>query len=203
MERTEKKRKAILIASASIAAAAVIVLLLLLLIKKNTSSAPTIWISTPGKVSLSGDREFTVDVPISGLTEDVLFPASSISISFDKSRLEFLGAEEGNVFILSDNGFDLPSWSVNVENSNKTGLINIMYLDETAGRYAFSSKGFDEKNRNILIRLKFRLRGSVIKGDIMDFVIQDAVMAAVDSTQSLATQNETLRAVEGRIAADD
>ncbi|MCH5279675.1 MAG: hypothetical protein J1E60_07805 [Christensenellaceae bacterium] len=203
MEQIKNRRRKIAIVSASIAAIAVIIILILLLIKKNATSAPTIWINTPGKVSISGDREFTIDVSISELTEDVLFPASSVSVSFDKSRLEFLGMEEGNIFILSDNGFDLPSWSVNVENSNKTGLINVMYLDETAGRYAFSSKGFDEVDRNILIRFKFRLRGSVIRGDIMDFVIQDAVMAAVDSTQSLATQNNTLKAVEGRIAADD
>ena len=94
---------------------------------------------------------------------EAIYPAASFSIRFDPSRLEVLGVEEGDGFILDDEnqlGQQLPDWSVNVQNSNDTGLISILYLDMTGGRYAFSRDLLAEEN-NVVLRLKFRLRGSV------------------------------------------
>ena len=161
---------------------------------------PTLIVETPQKLSTSQTEKFTLDVTISALG-DARYPAMSMSIAFDSSRLEFLGVEEGNIFILSDEnstGQKLPDWSCNVQNSNDTSLINIMYLDMTGGKNAFTKELLAE-NYNVVLRLKFRLRGSVRPGDVLDLTVEDAVFAASDETQSLAMTTDTLKVKNGRL----
>jgi hypothetical protein len=167
---------------------------------QGNSGTPTLIVETPQKLSASQTEEFTLDVTVSALGE-ARYPAMSMSISFDSSRLEFLGVEEGNIFILSDensNGQKLPDWSCNVQNSNETGRINIMYLDMTGGKNAFSKELLAE-DYNVVLRLKFRLRGSVRPGDVLDLIVDDAVFAASDETQSLAMTMDTLKVKNGRL----
>ena len=164
------------------------------------SGTPTLIVETPQKLSASQTNEFTLDVTVSDLG-DARYPAMSMSISFDSSRLEFLGVEEGNIFILSDensSGQQLPDWSCNVQNSNDTGLINIMYLDMTGGRNTFTKELLAD-DYNVVLRLKFRLRGSVRPGDVLDLIVEDAVFAASDETQSLAMTRDTLKVKNGRL----
>jgi len=152
------------------------------------------------KLSASQTKEFTLDVTIYALG-DTNYPAMSMSIAFDSSRLEFLGVEEGNIFILSDEnstGQKLPDWSCNVQNSNDTGLINIMYLDMTGGKNAFTKELLAD-DHNVILRLKFRLRGSVRPGDVLDLIVEDAVFAASDETKSLAMTTDTLKVKNGRL----
>ena len=160
---------------------------------------PTLTIETPQKISKSETEEFTLDVTVSSFG-DAIYPAASMSISFDSSRLEFLGIEEGNVFIRNDGDVPqkLPDWSYNPEQCNKSGKINIMYLDTTGGKNAFS-KEFLGTDDNVVLRLKFRLRGSVRSGDICDLIFDDAVFAASDETQSLAMTTDTLKVRDGKI----
>lgn len=162
--------------------------------------APTLIVETPQKLSAANTEEFSLDVTISALG-DARYPAMSFSINFDTSRLEFLGIGEGNVCILSDentSGRQLPNWSCNVTGSNETGSINIMYLDMTGGRQAFV-KDLLAKEDNVLLRLRFRLRGSAKAGDVLDLTVEDAVFAASDETQSLATTKKTLKIKNGRL----
>ena len=181
--------------------ALMILVLIFLLVKcDGDSGEPTLIVETPQKLSISGTKDFTLDVTISDLGE-VRYPAMSMSISFDSSRLEFLGVEEGNMFILSDEnktGQKLPDWSCNVQNSNDTGLINIMYLDMTGGRNAFT-KDLLADDYNVVLRLKFRLRGSVRPGDVLDLIVEDAVFAASDEKESLAMTRDTLKVKNGRL----
>ena len=161
---------------------------------------PTLIVETPQKLSASQTEEFTLDVTLSQLG-DARYPAMSMSIAFDSSRLEFLGVEEGNIFILSDensSGQKLPDWSCNVQNSNDTGIINIMYLDMTGGKNAFSKELLAD-DYNVVLRLKFRLRGSARPGDVLDLIVEDAVFAASDETQSLAMTTDTLKVKNGRL----
>ena len=161
---------------------------------------PTLVVETPQKLSLSQTQEVTLDVTISDLG-DVRYPAMSMSVAFDASRLDFLGVEEGNVFVLSaesSTGQQLPEWNCNVQNSNTTGRINIMYLDMTGGKNAFS-KEFLAEGSNVVLRLRFRLRGSVRPGDVLDLILEDAVFAASDETQSLAMTTNTLKTRNGRL----
>ena len=167
---------------------------------QGNSGTPTLIVETPQKLSVSQTEDFTLDVTVSDLG-DARYPAMSMSITFDSSRLEFLGVEEGNIFILSDensSGQQLPNWSCNVQSSNDTGLINIMYLDMTGGRNAFT-KDLLADDYNVVLRLKFRLRGSVRPGDVLDLIVEDAVFAASDETQSLAMNRDTLKIKNGRL----
>ncbi len=179
---------------------AAVVLLLVRCDGDPVSGEPTLIVETPQKLSASQTEEFTLDVTISDLG-DARYPAMSMSIAFDSSRLEFLGVEEGNIFILSNEnstGQKLPDWSCNVQNSNDTDRINIMYLDMTGGKNAFSKELLAE-DYNVVLRLKFRLRGSVRPGDVLDLIVDDAVFAASDETQSLAMTTDTLKVKNGRL----
>ena len=200
-ESTEKKKRKkwpwiLAVCLALIAAAA----LYYFCFYQGDSGTPTLIVETPQKLSVSQTEDFTLDVTVSDLG-DARYPAMSVSITFDSSRLEFLGVEEGNIFILSDEnsaGQQLPDWSCNVQSSNDTGLINIMYLDMTGGRNAFT-KDLLADDYNVVLRLKFRLRGSVRPGDVIDLIVEDAVFAASDETQSLAMNRDTLKIKNGRL----
>lgn len=160
---------------------------------------PTLTVETPTQ-KLTAGEEFVLDVTVSHLGE-ALYPAMSASISFDPSRLEFLGVEEGNVFVLdaaNTAGQKLPDWSCNAKNSNDTGLINVMYLDMTGGRNAFVQELLAEEE-NVVLRLRFRVRGSVRSGEVLDLIVEDAVFAASDETQSLAMTRNKLKARNGRL----
>ena len=183
-----------------------LIVLILLLNRCGVSGGgvPTLIVETPQKLSASQTEEFTLDVTVSALGE-ARYPAMSMSVAFDSSRLEFLGVEEGNIFILSDensNGQQLPNWSCNVQNSNDTGRINIMYLDMTGGKNAFSKELLAD-DYNVVLRLKFRLRGSVRPSDVLDLIVEDAVFAASDETQSLAMTTDTLKVKNGKIVVGE
>lgn len=183
-------------------AAAGIVLLALVLLGwyffGRSPATPRLSVVTPPKVSLSGQQEVVVDVAIDRLG-DALYPAASISLRFDPSRLEFLGIREGNVFVRdADFGQMLPDWSCNPTQCNQSGVINVMYLDLTGGTEAFDRQLPAEED-NVLLRLAFRLRGSARVGDVYDLVVEDAVFAASNEEESLATLHGTLIGRDGRI----
>lgn len=172
--------------------------------KSPNPGEPTLTVETPQKLSASQTDEFTLDVTISTLG-DARYPAMSMRIAFDSSRLEFLGVEEGNLFVLSSEnaaGQALPEWSCNVQSSNDTGTINIMYLDLTGGKNAFT-KDLLAEDDNVVLRLKFRLRGSARPGDVLDLTVDDAVFAASDESQSLAMTTDTLKVKNGKIVIGD
>ena len=166
--------------------------------KGGVLGTPTLTVETPQKCSAG--EEITLDVTISDMGE-ALYPAASMSIRFDPACLEFLAVEEGNVFILdgeSTSGRQLPRWSYNTAACNESGLINIMYLDMTGGRYAFSRELLAEED-NVVLRLTFRVRGSVRTGDVLDLIVEDAVFAASEEKDSLAMTRNTLRVRNSRI----
>ena len=190
--------------------ASVIVLFLLffmwLLLRKGTviGAIPTLAIETPNKVSIMDTKEIVLEMTISSLG-DAIYPAASMSITFDPSKLEFIGVEEGNVFVhndVSEVPRKLPEWSCNPEQCNKTGKINIMYLDTTGGKNAFS-KVFLVEEDNVVLRLKFRLRGSIRKGDGCDLIFEDAVFAASDEKESLAMIRKTLKVRNSKIVVGE
>ena len=185
-----------------LALTALIALLIFLLVRCDgqDTELPTLTVETPQKLSKAETTEFTLDVTISNLG-DALYPAMSMSIAFDASRLEFLGVEEGNVFVYdteNTTGRQLPEWSYDVASSNASGKINIMYLDLTGGKHAFSKNLLAEKD-NVVLRLRFRLKGSVRAGDVMDLIVEDAVFAASDENESLAMTRNTLRVRNGKL----
>lgn len=202
-KKLTRKQKIIIAVIAALILLAILLILLLLPEKIKNDGIPTLTVATPPKQSISAQEEFSVDVELSDMGEDI-YPAASVSIVFDSSRLEFMGIGEGNIMISGDERADgntsqLPEWSVDVERSNKIGQINIMYLDMTGGKYAFSKEYMNDKH--ILMRLNFRLRGSAEVGDIYNLEVIDAVFAATDENNSLASINDTLITENGKVVA--
>ena len=166
------------------------------------NKTPVLIVETPQKLSASQTDNFTLDVTVSELG-DALYPAMSMSIRFDPSCLEFLGIEEGNVFVTdSQVGRKLPQWSCNPGQCNKTGLINIMYLDLTGGKESFTQSLLAEED-NVVLRLSFRLRGSARSGDVFHLTVEDAVFAASDERASLAMTQDTLKVKNSKIVVGD
>lgn len=166
----------------------------------QTTKTPTLTIEIPQKLSASESEYFSLDVLISDLGE-AIYPAASFCIGFDPAYLEFIEVKEGNVFISNDSENvpkKLPDWSYNATAANASGQINLMYLDLTGGKYAFSKDLLAEED-NVVFRLSFRLRGSARAGDIYYLTVENAVFAASDETQSLATSKDTLRTKHGKI----
>lgn len=201
---SKKKKMAIL--TAVLAGLILAIILIFTRFVDSVAKEPTLTVETPQKISAGSSETITIDASISALG-DALYPAMSVSLSFDSSRLEFLGVAEGNVFILDDENSagiaqKLPDWSYNVQHSNETGKINIMYLDMTGGKHAFT-KDLLADDDNVLLRLQFRLRGSARSGDVLDLIVEDAVFAASDETQSLAMKTDTLKTRDGKIVVGD
>jgi hypothetical protein len=200
MKKVHKQKLPLLIGSGL-----VLLLILSLILARcagGNGAASMLTVETPQKLSASQTDTFTLDVTISELG-DALYPAMSMSLRFDPSCLEFLGIEEGNVFVTdSQVGRKLPQWSCNPEQCNKTGLINIMYLDLTGGKEAFSKNLLAEED-NVVLRLSFRLRGSARSGDVYDLIVEDAVFAASDERASLAMTQGTLKVKNGKIVVGD
>ena len=166
------------------------------------SKTPVLTVETPQNLSASQTDTFTLDVSVSELG-DTLYPAASMSIRFDPSCLEFLGIEEGNVLVSDSKiGRKLPQWSCNPQQCNNTGLINIMYLDLTGGKESFTKILLAEDD-NVVLRLSFRLRGSARSGDVFDLTVEDAVFAASDERESLATTQGTLKVKNSKIVVGD
>ena len=202
-EKKNSKKKVIIIIAALVLLALAVPALFLFGDGGALSLAPAVTIETPNKMSWSDRGEFTLDVTLSDLREGELYPAASFSMNFDANKLEFLGLEEGNVLVPCEkkaNGAvtELPKWGVNVERSNEIGQINVMYLDLTGGRQAFSKDLLPDGDR-VLFRLKFKLRGSVQSGDIIEISFADAVFAASDEKDSLASVKNTLKTHSGRV----
>ena len=122
---------------------------------KKELNKPVLSLIPPKPIEYSSREEFVVDVQLSALPHN-LYPAASISVTFDNTKLEFTGAKLGTMMTYGDkraNGysFDIPQWSCNTEISNSKGEINAMYLDTTAGKYAYCSEGFDSDKKNIVL----------------------------------------------------
>lgn len=201
------KKKKIFIAVIAFLIIILIILLFIIIKKKHTDkNIPTLTIVTPAKQSISANENFAVDVELSDLG-DVIYPAASLSIVFDSSHLEFMGIEEGNIMVLGDerkdgNSNQLPDWSVDIKRSNEIGQINVMYLDMTGGKYAFSGDCLNEDDR-LLMRLSFRLRGSAKAGDVYELTFADAAFAASDESKSLTSIKNTLKTENGKVVVKE
>lgn len=167
--------------------------------KSAFRTEPTVTIETPDKIN---DEHFSVDVTISSMGDEV-YPAVSMCIGFDSERIEFKGLRNGNVKVMGDTSDgQFPEWSIDNDYSNETGKINIMYLDISGGKYAFSDSLLNDKN-NTLFTLDFSLRDNAESGDTYEFDIEDAVFATADSEKSLASISGTLKTNNGKVVLED
>ena len=207
----DSKKKIAIIASSVLAVAAVAIGIIIFTNRNsqtakvgNLFTSPAVFIEIPDKMGEKNREEFDLAVYVTKLSSDV-YPAASFSISFDSSKMEFLGLEEGNVLIEDTDlpgGTNLPDWNVDVESSNKTGNINIMYLD-----FSGKEKGFKQEllydSDNVLFYLKFKLRGSVRKNEMYDISFKDAVFACEEDDKSLSMLNKKLKTKDSKVVITD
>jgi hypothetical protein len=161
---------------------------------------PTLTLEPPAPIEVTNKDEFIVDVKLSRLPKDI-YPAASISLGFDNNKLEFTGVKMGTMEtygdkILNGSDYTIPTWDCNVETSNKNGVVNAMYLDMTAGKFAYNEDGFEKDSKDIVLRLAFKLKDSAQSGENYYLDIKDAVFATVDGDKdksSLSTLDKTLK----------
>ena len=161
---------------------------------------PTLILEPPAPIEVSNKDEFIVDIKLSRLPKDI-YPAASISLGFDNNKLEFTGVKMGTMEtygdqILNGSDYTIPTWDCNVETSNKNGLVNAMYLDMTAGKFAYNKDGFEKDSKDIVLRLAFKLKDSAQSGENYYLDIKDAVFATVDGDKdksSLSMTGKTLK----------
>ena len=132
-----------------------------------------------------------VDLKVSHLPSNI-YSSASFSINFDKDRLEFIDLKKGDILTYSSKS---PDWQYDVNNSNKTGLINVIYLDSSGGRESFTNKSISS-DKNSILRLEFKLKDNIENADGLSLKIEDAVFATIkgdlDNT-SLSTKKKTIK----------
>ena len=85
---------------------------------------------------------------------------------------------------------------------------NASWLDERRMTYMAiqapeGTKDLLPDGDRVLFRLRFKLRGSVQSGDIIEISFADAVFAASDEKDSLASVKNTLKTRSGRVVIGD
>lgn len=148
---------------------------------------PTLKLHSPEKnISVGHKEEIVIPATLSRLADDS-YPATSVSIKFDNSKLEFVNFTIGTMETYNDYDetknedpkFKIPQWVYNVDVANQEGEINAMYLDTTAGKNAYNKYGFKKKEKDIPFKLVFKLKDSVIPNDKLIIDIDEAVFATV------------------------
>jgi len=166
---------------------------------------PELAIEIPDKIrSISGNDVFSIEVTITSLGNEI-YPAASFSIGFDSEYFEFIGIGQGNVHIIgNEEKGQFPDWNVSAEHSNAKGEINIIYLDISGGRNAFSDDLLNDDG-NVLFTLDFHLKENQnpYPSDSYEFEVLDAVFAASDREKSLASSDGTLKIRNGEVILEE
>ncbi len=160
---------------------------------------PTIKLIASKSISVNSKKEFDMDVVLSALPANI-YPAASIFIDFNKDKLEFTGVKKGEMQTYGDKSssgedFMVPLWECDTKISNDNGQINAMYLDKTAGKFAYNKDGFNDESKNVVLRLGFKLKDGIKQGEICTLNIKDAVFATVNGDKD----NTSLSSVKGTL----
>lgn len=200
------KRKRILL----IIIIAAVVALFLFLLPVTGILNPTLKIVSGQAAAGTGD-EVLVELELSAFP-DRLYPAASLSVAFDKDKLEFTGVKTGSMMVYdnyvptaqadAEPRLQNAEWMCNPQVSNEMGTINTMYLDMTGEKNAFGKDGFDKQEKNVVVRLGFKLKDNVQPGEHLELTFTDAVFATENGDKdgtSLSATQKTLTLVNGEI----
>lgn len=142
-------------------------------------------------ISADFKDEIVIPVKLSYLPSGI-YPSASISVEFDKDKLEFIGIKDGTMENYSK---EIPKWNVDVESSNKYGVVNAIYLDESGGKNSYYKSGFVKGEKDTVLNLKFKLKDSVKQNDKLELTVSDAVFATINGDtddKNLSTLKETM-----------
>ena len=114
------------------------------------------------------------------------YEAASLAVAFDPTQITFLGTADGDIPLVMGS---LPAWESDAERANETGSARALCLPEEGGTLATSTG-------SVLVRLRFQLTDGVTEAAL---TVSDAVLAAADESESLATTTATLTVVNGTV----
>ena len=143
------------------------------------------------ELEASSQEEIVIPVKLSYLPSGV-YPSASMSIEFDKDKLEFTGIAKGT---MQDFSQEVPVWNVDIDASNKSGVVNAVYLDKSGGKNSYHKSGFEKGTKDIVLNLKFKLKDAKSK-EILHLNISDAVFATVNGdtdNSNLSTLKDTMK----------
>ena len=172
-------KKNIAIVLAVLLVAAVVVLCIALRQKSVEDTEPTLTLTCQ---SADADGACTVDVVLSGLPDGAHYEAASLAVAFDPTQITFLGTADGDIPLVMGS---LPEWESDSERASARALC----LPEAGGTLATSTG-------SVLVRLRFQLADGVAEAAL---TVSDAVLAAADETESLATTTAALTVVNATV----
>lgn len=143
------------------------------------------------ELEASSEEEIVIPVKLSYLPSGV-YPSASMSIEFDKDKLEFTGIAKGT---MQDFSQEVPAWNVDIDASNKSGVVNAVYLDKSGGKNSYHKSGFEKGTKDTVLNLKFKLKDAKSK-EILHLNISDAVFATVNGdtdNSNLSTLKDTMK----------
>lgn len=178
-----RTKKNLAIALSVLLVAAIVVLCIALRQKSVADTDPTLTLTCQ---SADADGACTVDVVLSGLPDGAHYEAASLAVAFDPTQITFLGTSDGDIPLVMGS---LPEWESDPECANETGSVRALCLPEAGGTLATSTG-------SVLVRLRFQLADGVTEAML---TVSDAVLAAADESESLATTTATLTVVNGTV----
>ena len=173
--KTFLTKKNIAIVLAVLLVVVVVVLCITMRQKSVADTDPTLTLTSQ---SADADGACTVDVVLSGLPDG--------AVAFDPTQITFLGTSDGDIPLVMGS---LPEWESDPERANETGSARALCLPEDDGTLATSTG-------SVLVRLRFQLADGVTESAL---TVSDAVLAAADESESLATTTATLTVVNGTV----
>lgn len=179
-------KKNLAVVLAVLLVAAVVVLCITLRQKSVEDTDPTLTLVCP---AADADGVYAVDVVLSGLPDGAHYEAASLAVAFDPAQITFLGTSDGDIPLVMG---DLPEWESDSARANETGSAHVLCLPETGGTLGTLATS----TGSVLVRLRFQLADGVTEAAL---TVTDAVLAAVDETESLATTTATLTVVNGTV----
>ena len=161
---------------------------------KNLSS-PKLSLEGPKEKIVASNRDEIVIPAVLSKLPGNSYPAASVTIDFNKNKLEFVEIRIGTMETYDDYDeskdeeprFKIPEWVYNTETANQDGVIKAMYLDTTASKNAYSQDGFEKDKKDIPFQLVFKLKDSVIAKDKLEISISQAVFATVNGDEDKST----------------
>lgn len=181
--KTFRMKKDLAIVLAVLLVVVIVVLCITLRQKSVADTDPTLTLTCQ---SADADGACTVDVVLSGLPDGAHYEAASLAVAFDPTQITFLGTSDGDIPLVMGS---FPEWESDPERANETGSVRALCLPEAGGTLATSTG-------SVLVRLRFQLADGVEEAAL---TVSDAVLAAADETESLATTTATLTVVNGTV----
>lgn len=181
--KTFRMKKDLAIVLAVLLVVVIVVLCITLRQKSVADTDPTLTLTCQ---SADADGACTVDVVLSGLPDGAHYEAASLAVAFDPMQITFLGTSDGDIPLVMGS---LPEWESDPERANETGSVRALCLPEAGGTLATSTG-------SVLVRLRFQLADGVTEAVL---TVSDAVLAAADETESLATTTATLTVMNGTV----